>query len=264
MQDKLFKIIASTDLDQKISASLTLANSEPEIILPCDELTLETLRSPGRPEGFKVVLPRNVPTRRNLKDEKQRAHFLHAIANIELLAIELPLLCLLRFGSSNLGFIKTQLKIVAEEALHFQMLRNRLRNWGCEFGTVPVHHGLWDYAWKCKNELEHQIIIPCYLEARGLDVTPQFVKNFRELGDDKTADILQRIIDDEIGHVRHGMDYLKSKETELGLNADQIFEDTLKQFFQEKYKSKIKLDEILRRKAGFSEKQLQILNRLRV
>lgn len=259
MKRLLLQIISTKDLDEKISIGLKLVNIKPEIIVPYDNLTLKKLHHPGRPDNFKVVLPRHVPQRRNLKDEKQRTHFIHAIANIELLAIELPLLCLLRFGSTDLNFIRTQLNIVAEEALHFQLLRNRLRDWNCEFGTVAVHHGLWDYAWKCQSELEHQIIIPCYLEARGLDVTPQFVKNFRALGDDKTADILQKIIDDEIGHVRHGLYYLKSKEKEYNLTTDQIFEETLKNFFQNKHKSKIELNHALRHKAGFSEAQLACL-----
>ncbi len=42
------------------------------------------------------------------------------------------------------------------------------------------------------------------LEARGLDVTPATLERVRSQGDENGARILERILDDEIRHVRFG------------------------------------------------------------
>ncbi len=42
------------------------------------------------------------------------------------------------------------------------------------------------------------------LEARGLDVTPETISRFQSARDEPSARILQRILTDEIRHVRAG------------------------------------------------------------
>jgi len=122
----------------------------------------------------------------------------------------------LRFGSQDLHFIQVQFKIIAEEAYHFSLLQKRLNQLNCKFGSLPIHMGLWDHAWKCKSELEHQIVIPCHLEARGLDVSPQFIQNFRNVDDESSAKVLEIILRDEIQHVRQGIDYINTVAKKQG------------------------------------------------
>ena len=47
-------------------------------------------------------------------------------------------------------------------------------------------------------------IAPLVLEARGLDVTPQLIEKVVSVGDDTSADILDIIMKDEVGHVATG------------------------------------------------------------
>jgi uncharacterized ferritin-like protein (DUF455 family) len=54
------------------------------------------------------------------------------------------------------------------------------------------------------DPLARHAVVPLVLEARGLDVTPAMIAKLREVGDDASADILQVIHDDEIGHVAVG------------------------------------------------------------
>lgn len=258
LETKLFKLITTSSFDEKILIGKNLVESTPEFISVLSNDQLQLLRSPGRPNDFQVVTPRSVP-KRNFRIEENRINFLHAIANIELLAIELPALCLLRFGSQNLDFIQKQMIIISQEAQHFKLLKNRLMEMNCEFGKFPVHHGLWDYAWQCKNEFEHQIMIPCYLEARGLDVTPEFIKKFEAVNDLKSRNVMQIILDEEVEHVKNGMDYLREKAKQRKISPDVLFENTLKDFFGDKYKSKIPLNQFYRKQAGFSEKQMKVL-----
>lgn len=251
-------MVCSRDFSEKISLGRACLNLQAQEIAPRAEHDCEILKKPGRPDSFQIVSPREVP-KRNFSDAQSRAHFLHALANIELLAIELPALCLLRFGSRNLSFIQRQLQIISEEAMHFSLLQNRLQALGFDFGTLPCHNGLWDYAWRCQNELEHQIVIPCYLEARGLDVTPNFIKKFKDIGDEDSAQAIQIILKDEIGHVQAGQDYLESQAQLLNSTPDELFTSTLQRFFSDQIKSKVKLNKEYRREAGFSENMLKLL-----
>lgn len=256
--DHLYNIVLTPDFDFKIAWAKNLTTLPAIALPPLASNRIPSLKIPSRPANFTIVPPRLVP-KRDFRDEQNRKHFLHAIANIELLAIELPALCLLRFGSVDPEFVSAQLKVIAEEAYHFELLRDRLREMDCEFGSVPVHHGLWDWAWRCDSELDHQVIIPCYLEARGLDVTPEFVRQFRELDDDKTANILKLILDEEIGHVRQGMEYLKRAAVGSGVTPDALFESVLRKFFGDKLRSKVRLNPEIRARAGFSPEQIALL-----
>ena len=52
-------------------------------------------------------------------------------------------------------------------------------------------------------------LVPRVLEARGLDVTPNMIKRLTAAGDQQAADILERIYQDEIEHVRLGSHWFK-------------------------------------------------------
>lgn len=257
-QNLLFQIITTKDIEEKVSLAKDLNLRLPTKIKPLEDKYLVHLKNPGRPDNIQVVDPRKVP-RRSIENPEHRAEFLHAIANIELLAIELPALCLLRFGSDDSKFVRQLYIIMSQEALHFSLLQNRLKEMGSHFGEFPIHNGLWDYAWRCSSQLEHEIIIPCYLEARGLDVSPDFLKKFLAIGDEETARILKIIIADEVKHVKHGLLYLNKVAQKQNRTPDEVFYEVLKKFFGSKIKSRVALNQTYRKHAGFTEAQMEIL-----
>lgn len=70
---------------------------------------------------------------------------------------------------------------------------------------MPAHDGLWDAARETAHDVAARLaVVPLVLEARGLDVTPMMIERFTAAGDARSARILQRILDDEVGHVRCG------------------------------------------------------------
>jgi uncharacterized ferritin-like protein (DUF455 family) len=263
LQTHLKNIILTKNFNEKISFAEDLNQflNQTDLLINqiSNDVFLKDFQTPGRPNNYQVLSPKKVPLRKNLDNLEHRINFLHAIANIELLAIELPILCLLRFGSSDNDFIKEQIRIIMEEALHFEMLKNRLSDLGCEYGSIPVHHGLWDFALTCVNELEHQILIPCYLEARGLDVCPEFIEKFKKIKDFKSADILQKILNDEVGHVKSGNEYLKKKAKEKNTSSDDLFYKVLTEKLGNNISSKTKVNKEYRLKAGFSKEMISFL-----
>ncbi len=164
---------------------------------------------PARPEKPALLPPTEMP-KRSFGGEKGRTALLHALAHIELNAIDLAFDIIARFASPDLphGFYDDWIGVGDDEARHFLMLCNRLGDLGCTYGDLPAHDGLWESALDTKCDLLARLaIVPLVHEARGLDVTPQTVTRLRRNGDEETAQLLDIIYNDEINHVKAGSDW---------------------------------------------------------
>ncbi|MEM9810043.1 MAG: ferritin-like domain-containing protein [Pseudomonadota bacterium] len=165
---------------------------------------------PARPSQPELVPPHAVP-RRGLGSVQGRIALLHALAHIELNAIDLAADMALRFASAvpdedRAGFVGDWIRVMGEEGLHFSLLTERLSDLGAAYGDLPAHDGLWEAAQKTSGDvLARLAVAPLVLEARGLDVTPTLIEKLTAIRDISSAAVLQRIYDDEIGHVRTGV-----------------------------------------------------------
>jgi hypothetical protein len=62
------------------------------------------------------------------------------------------------------------LQIAADEARHFGLVQQRLRELGSHYGAIPAHKTLWDHAINTRSDLLGRIaVVPLVQEARGLD-----------------------------------------------------------------------------------------------
>ena len=85
------------------------------------------------------------------------------------------------------------------------LLSDRLESLDSFYGALPAHDGLWEAALATRDDLAGRLAIaPLVLEARGLDVTPQLIDKVKSVGDEASAEILQTIMEDEVGHVATG------------------------------------------------------------
>ncbi|GAA5978129.1 hypothetical protein JCM10908_004239 [Rhodotorula pacifica] len=148
-----------------------------------------------------------------------RIRMLHALANIELWAIDLAVDHIARFYDWRLGtmdgkgkgkrigwtFVADFLKVAEDEAKHFTLLSERLEALGCKYGDLSVHNGLWESALQTSHSLFSRLaIIALVHEARGLDSNPMQIRRCRTAGDGETARVLEIIHADEITHVAAG------------------------------------------------------------
>ncbi|MCB1426877.1 MAG: ferritin-like domain-containing protein [Zhengella sp.] len=166
---------------------------------------------PGRPDKPDLVPPKMVK-KRALNSARGRIALMHALAHIELNAIDLALDIVARFTSEAVprSFFDGWMRVAFEEAKHFSLLRARLQSLGADYGDLPAHDGLWQAAHQTRNDLHARLaIVPLVLEARGLDVTPSLQEKLREAGDHETADILEIIYTDEKGHVGIGAKWFR-------------------------------------------------------
>lgn len=166
---------------------------------------------PGRPEKPELLPPDQVP-KRALSSQKGRIALLHAIAHIELNAIDLALDIIARFADTKMprSFFDDWVMVANEEAKHFTLLQNRLAEFGATYGDLPAHDGLWEAAQQTSIDLTARLaIVPLVLEARGLDVTPSLILKLEQAGDIPSADIFRIIYEDEKGHVAVGAKWFR-------------------------------------------------------
>ncbi|KQT83430.1 ferritin-like domain-containing protein [Aurantimonas sp. Leaf443] len=166
---------------------------------------------PGRPAKPDLVPPRTVK-RRSVHTPEGRIALIHALAHIELNAIDLALDIVARFAVERVprSFFDGWMTVAMEEAKHFGLLSERLRVLGSHYGALPAHDGLWQAVEVTAHDLASRLaIVPLILEARGLDVTPSLLEKLNAVGDDETAAILSIIYEDEKKHVAIGAKWFR-------------------------------------------------------
>ncbi len=179
---------------------------------------------PAWPESLELLPPRDMPKRGKMGSQRNRIALWHSLAHIEFVAIDLALDMAGRFGKSmGKGFVSDFLSVAADEAMHFALLARKLETLGAAYGALPAHDGLWTAAQDTAHDVAARLaIVPMVLEARGLDVTPATLERVRAQGDENGAEILERILDDEIRHVGIGSRHFH----ELCARRDEIPRET--------------------------------------
>jgi uncharacterized ferritin-like protein (DUF455 family) len=166
---------------------------------------------PARPARPELLPASRMPKRGRGGSERGRIAMLHALAHIELGAIDLAFDMAGRFGAEfPPDFVGDWFGVGADEAIHFALLDRRLKALGSGYGALPAHDGLWEAAEAtAADPLARLAVVPMVLEARGLDVTPTTVERFEAAGDGRSADLLRRIYRDEIRHVHVGTSWFE-------------------------------------------------------
>ena len=219
-----------------------------------------SLDVPGRPARPELVPPRDLP-RRRLHTIEGRAALLHALAHIEFNAIDLAWDAVCRFADMPAAFYRDWASVADEEALHFELLRERLRALGYDYGAFPAHNGLWSMALQTRDDvLLRMALVPRVLEARGLDVTPGIMARLREAGDMDSVAILEIILRDEIGHVAIGTRWFRHACAERGLEPEPTFRALLAEHMPGRVKGPF--HHAARAQAGFSARELEELESL--
>jgi uncharacterized ferritin-like protein (DUF455 family) len=210
---------------------------------------------PARPPLPRLVPPRAV-ARRRLGAAKGRAAFVHAIAHIELNAIDLAWDCVARFRDRSRAFYDDWVAVAGDEARHFAALETRLHELDAAYGDFDAHDGLWEMAAKTADDLVARMaMVPRVLEARGLDVTPGLIERLHRWGDTRTAEILEMILREEVAHVAAGSRWFRHACEERGLEPVATFRAMIARYWTGKPPTPINLDD--RRRAGFSDEELR-------
>lgn len=167
---------------------------------------------PGRPSELRISergVKADFPGTNRLDDDRERGKMLHFLANHELLATELMALVLLKFPNAPKEFRMGVYETLKEEQAHTLMYMRRMKECGVEFGELPVN----DYFWRAVAPMEQPMDFVSRLslvfEQANLDYSVHYAKLFRQVGDGGTAAVLEKIYEDEIEHVGHGLKWFR-------------------------------------------------------
>lgn len=243
-----------TTADDKAKAGLAL-----DLNLPVgadEQIAVDTL-IPGRPSKPELVFHTDVKPR-SVHTVEGRAALIHAICHIELNAIDLACDIIWRFPGMPDLFYRQWAQVAKEEALHFSLLRDHLRQMGYEYGDFPAHDGLWRMAEKTQHDLLARLaLVPRTLEARGLDASPPIKKKLVSAGDLRAGEILDIILRDEIGHVAVGNHWYRYVCDQQGREVVATYAELAAKYDAPKPRGPFNLD--ARRLAGFDEAELAAL-----
>ena len=225
--------------------------------LDCERKFDTPVGIPGRPEKPELIAPGKVG-RRSMVTVEGRAILIHALAHIEMNAINLAADILWRFSGMPEKFYRDWLKVAKEEAYHFQLLEAHLHTLGYRYGSFPAHNSLWEMAEKTSDDLLARLaLVPRTLEARGLDVTPGLAAKLAQAGDQTGADILGIIYRDEIGHVAIGNEWYKQLCDSQGMETIATYSRLAEQYTAPRVRGPFNV--VARKAAGFSDAELQAL-----
>ncbi len=262
LRHRALQVLCLADPEQKTASALdtyaqaalySIAEQAPPA--PADAQAL-----PGRP-ARPLLLRHTEVARRSPATLEGRAVLIHAIAHIEFNAINLALDAIWRFGGMPHAYYLDWLRVAAEEAQHFNLLRAHLRSIGHDYGDFPAHQGLWTMCEKTQHDIVARMaLVPRTLEARGLDATPLIQRKLRQVGTPDAlaaADILDTILREEVGHVAIGNHWYRWLCAREGLEPEPHYATLVQRY--EAPRPKPPFNEAARRLAGFSEAELQWL-----
>lgn len=189
---------------------------------------------PARPAAPELLPPNRMPKRGRGNSERGRIALWHSLAHIEFVAIDLALDMVGRFGAEmGATFVSDFLAVAADEAMHFVLIQRHLATMGSHYGALPAHDGLWESAQATRHDVAARLaVVPMVLEARGLDVTPPTLERVRAAGDARGSRILERILDDEIRHVRFGANHFESCARLRQVNAPDLWKSLVSRHFR--------------------------------
>jgi uncharacterized ferritin-like protein (DUF455 family) len=212
---------------------------------------------PGRP-ALPVLVAHTDLKRRSLRTAEGRATLIHALAHIELNAIDLAVDVVWRFAGMPAAFYRDWLVVAREEALHFMLLREHLLSLGFDYGSFAAHNGLWEMAEKTRHDLLARLaLVPRTLEARGLDASPPVKAKLVNAGDHRAGEILDIILADEIGHVAVGNRWYRFVCRQRGLEPVATYAELARAYGAPRLRGPFNLQ--ARRAAGFDEDELAAL-----
>jgi uncharacterized ferritin-like protein (DUF455 family) len=188
---------------------------------------------PARPARPELLPPREVPRRRP-GSPQGRIALLHALAHIELNAVDLHWDIIARFTHHPMpaGFYDDWVKAADEEAKHFNLICDVLEAMGSHYGALPAHAGMWRAAEDTVADLKGRLaVVPMVLEARGLDVTPGMIEIFRKAGEPGAIAALEVIYAEEVGHVAYGSKWFNWLCGRDGEDPKEVFHALVRRYF---------------------------------
>ncbi|MHC4471405.1 MAG: DUF455 family protein [Planctomycetota bacterium] len=214
LREHALSIVTADTLEGKLAAAPDETTDE----APGEPLVIDR---PARPPELATSPSHRarVPAIEGMADPAQKVRILHSFANHEMQAAELFAWALLAFPDAPPAFRTGLLHILGDEQRHCRMYVSRLAELETSLGDHPVSGYFWSKIGDLTSPLRFVCAMALTFESANLDHAIEYARAAREHGDERTAAIITRVHDDEVGHVRFGWRWLaKMKHKEQSMS----------------------------------------------
>ncbi len=255
LREWALRILSADTLDEKLLTPDTLTDLDPGAPIFFNE--------PTRPQGMQFqrhTSREKLPAFHEHRHPDKRAICLHRFAGHELLAVEIMAHALLAFPNAPRHFRRGVANTLREEQEHVSLYIQRMEAMGLKFGSLPLYRHFWAHVPHLTCPLRYISVMSLTFEMANLDFAPLYGKSFARAGDEASAALMQRILEDEINHVSFGMNWLKKlKAPEI--SEWQAWKESLPPLMTPKRSIGFVLNEAPRRQAGVPDEWIQNLKK---
>ena len=143
----------------------------------------------------------------------------------------------------SFDFVPDWLFAANDETKYFMLPSDRLGSLDSFYGALSAHDGIWEAALASRDDLAGRLAIASLvLEALGLDVTLRLIDKVKSVGNEASAEILQIIMEDEVGHLATGkrwFDFVYRCERRDPINS---WQGLVRQYFKGDLKPPFKIE----------------------
>lgn len=253
LREWAIRILSADTLAEKLLEPGTLSDKEPGAPLFFEE--------PTRPPGMQFqrhTSREKLPSLHEHRHPDKRAICLHRFAGHELLAVEIMAHALLAFPDAPKHFRRGVAHTLQEEQEHVRLYVERMQQMGLRFGDLPLYKHFWAHVPHLTSPLRYVSMMSLTFEMANLDFAPMYGKSFAKAGDEESAALMQRILQDEIAHVAFGVGWLK-KLKEKGEVEWEVWTNSLPPWMPPSRAKGFTVNEESRRRAGVSDEWIEKL-----
>lgn len=233
----------------------------------CDEaMKLNSPAPPitGLPARDILILEAKLhPPKKGFAQAEGLARMLHDLASIELQAMELGLRGLVEFPEAPMSFREGLRAVTLSEAEHLRLCLQGIEDLGFHWGDWPVHCALWAAVSSEDSLLDRILIVHRYLEGSGLDAGDGLLRRLDGANFTAPRKIVQQINDEEVGHVDFGSRWYREICRQDKRDPARDFPERMGALRERLPKRVEKINRDLRRRAGFTESELDYYEKLR-
>jgi uncharacterized ferritin-like protein (DUF455 family) len=165
---------------------------------------------PAREDCFLVAqLDSEMQKFENGMSEDARREKLHRHMNNEMGALEIAAQCLADFPEAPWELRMQLARQAFDESRHVRALHQRLRQLGGYKGEFPIGNFEWAVTNVCDTLAARLAIQNRTFEAGQMDLLGALRQIWRSVGDERTAEVLEHILADEINHVRFANQWIR-------------------------------------------------------
>ncbi len=220
---------------------------------------IEVFKEPSYKDFCTIVDPKQVPKRTNLASDEGKITLLHAIAHIEYSAVDLALDACYRFTNLPFEYYKDWMEVAEDEIRHFNLINEQLESYGCKYGQIEVHQGLFEASMRSLEFIPRMALIPRYMEANGLDANAVMIERLKKIPNtQKIIELLEIILEEEVDHVKKGDKWYKygcSQKENFTCDYFKIVDKVYPNSFKKNKNLNVKA----RKRAGFSDEEIEKL-----